>query len=1152
MDVKWTEQQKEAVMAPVSNILVTAAAGAGKTQVLTGRILQRILGGADITRMLIVTFTNAAAAEMKGRISKALSEESAKNPQNEHIKKQLMLMPLANIQTIHSFCLDTIKNNFFKADISPDFKIADDAECKILKADAMEEALESLYEEGDSDFLYFTDSFSDGRSDRKAEDMIFSLFDFAESMPFPKKWLCEQMELYDSITKENFEKLYFTKVILKQLEENLTRCRHILLAQLENCTEEWGTQAYEKMILSDIEGIDELLSVCNDWDALSALAKDFSFMKKPIVKGGDEEIKKIISDNRDSIKKQILKAILPVSYTIEENVYIMNKTSPALKGLVKSTIRFSEKFEEIKREKNLLDFSDIEHVCINLLTDEEICEDRKNFFEEIYVDEYQDSNSAQDFIFKSVSREDRGEPNVFMVGDVKQSIYGFRQTNPGLFLEKKDTYKFGDSKNRKIVLGKNFRSSENVINYINTLFEKIMCRSVGGVDYDEEERLIAGAKYPEKKEDTEIDIINMDSSSKSNDALEAEAVFIAKRILTLIREGKVYDLKSEKERSVRFSDIAILMRSPKNSIEIFERVFKDYDIPLFADYEGGGFESAEVRVLLSLLGIIDNPENDIPLISVLRSQIGGFDENELAQIRLCMKNGSFYEALCKCKDGKLGEKCIEFVKMLERFRKYSKYMPCHTLIETVLSESGYEDAIYSMPASEGRMENIKLLTEQARNYENSSYRGLYNFISYINNVKERSGNLGAPKSVSEALDVVKIMSIHKSKGLEFPIVILAGCGKKMNTMDLSGNLILHRECGIGISYCDRERRVFSDTPLKMASRIQKEEEELSEEIRVLYVALTRAKEKLIITATVKDADKAKDKWLSGSKILERNFFIRESSYIDYIMAVYYYCLNTGILGTSVNIVLPCEEETEEKEKREEILFEGSDERIKEMLSFSYPHGALWEIPSKVTVTELKRIQNDENEHGSIPLYVDMNVKVPRFIQSEGITPARRGQLMHFVMQSIDIMVSSEREVKDFVMSLKEKNIITEEEANAIDCRRIAEFFTSPLGERMKNADAIFREEPFAISVPASMITGRDEDFSQKVMVQGIIDCYFFEGDSIILLDYKTDKNCEKESIIKNYKKQLEIYGYALEKKYLKKIYEKFIYLFHNGGIIDIG
>ena len=1150
MEVKWTDDQREAVYAPVSNILVTAAAGAGKTQVLTGRILQRILGGGDITRMLVVTFTNAAAAEMKGRISKALSEELSKNPSNMHVKKQLMLMPLANIQTIHSFCLDTIKNNFFKADISPDFKIADDAECKILRADAMEETLEALYEEGDNDFLYFTDSFSDGRSDRKAEEMILNLFEFAESMPFPEKWLREQMDIYESVTEENFEKLYFTGVILKSFCDNLTGAKAVLSDALSLCNEESGTEGYRKMLESDIEGIDILLSKHGEWNALSEAAREHSFSRKPPVHGGDEEIKKRISELRDSAKTLVNKEILNVTYTKAENVFIMNKTAPVLRGLVKAVLRFNEIFSSLKKEKNLLDFSDIEHVCIKLLTDSEIAEERKNFFEEIYVDEYQDSNSAQDFIFRSVSREDRGEPNVFMVGDVKQSIYGFRQTNPGLFLEKKDSYRFGDDKNRKIVLGINFRSSKNVINYINSVFEKIMCRDVGGVDYDEEERLTAGASYPEKEEKTEIDIINLDPEMRSGEGMEAEAHFVAKRILSLIEKGRVYDTKTKTEREMHFSDIAVLMRSPKSSVETFEKVFSFYGIPLFADYDEGYFETAESRVILSLLSIIDNPENDIPLISVLRSPVGDFDENELTKIKLFAKNKSFFTALSLCAEGEeeLSKKCAGFLGMLFKFREYAKYMPCHILIETIIRESGYVDAVCVMPASLTRMENIRLLTEQARNYENSSYRGLYNFISYINNVKERSGNLGATKSVSDAHDVVRIMSIHKSKGLEFPVVILSGCGKKMNKRDLSGNIILHADCGIGISCADPEKRVFSDTPLKMAARLKKEEEELSEEIRVLYVALTRAKEKLIITAAVKDADNAKEKWQSLASLLKKNFFIKESSYIDYLMAVAYCTANEG---AKVNILLPDKEEEDERKEREVILSDKMCKETGDMLSFSYRHGNLWEIPSKVTVTELKRIREDERLLGGIPLYVNMDIKTPRFIDEEQITPARRGQLMHFVMQSINLQKTGEGDVEEYVLSLLGKNIITETEAGVIDCTRIAAFFRSEIGQRMKNAEAVFREEPFALAVPASMVTGRSEDFSESVMVQGIIDCFFFEDDKIVLLDYKTDRNCAVENIIKNYKKQLDIYALALEKKYFKKIYEKFIYLFHNGGIIKI-
>lgn len=1151
MEVKWTKEQEEAVLAPVSNILVTAAAGAGKTQVLTGRILNRILQGADVTRMLVVTFTNAAAAEMKTRIAKAISEELSKRPDDQHLKRQMVLLPLASIQTIHSFCLDVIKSNFYRADISPDFKIADDAECKIMKAEAIEEAFDSLYEEGDSDFLAFTDSFSNAKTDVKSEEMVMNLFDFAESMPFPDEWLSEQCEMYDEVSEENFEDLYFTGVIWKSVREEILLCKHRIDDIMEQCGKAEGLEAYCRMFKKDSEKISVLLEK-ESWDELCEAARDFSFDRKVTVKGGNEETKKSADKVRSDVKDGIIKALSQVAYSKEQNVYLIRQTAPILKGLVKSTLRFSEVFFRIKKEKNLVDFSDLEHICIKLLSQEDVAAEKKSFFDEIYVDEYQDSNMAQDYIFRAISRESEGEPNVFTVGDVKQSIYGFRQTSPKLFLEKKDTYRFGDACNRKIVLSKNFRSSEGVVNYINILFEKIMCRDVGGVEYDDEERLVFAASYPENYGSAEIDIINLESDANDETSIREEAVFIAKRIKELMKNEKIYDTKSMLERNMSFSDIAVLMRSPKKCVQIFEDVFKQYSIPVFVDYDDGYFESSETKNVLSLLNVIDNPENDIPLISVLRSPIGGFNEDELAKIRVNEKDGTFYTALISYEKGKLGEKCSDFTNMIKKFRTYAKYMPCHRLIDTVLNETGYYDVVCAMPEADDRMDNIKLLIEQARNYENSSYRGLYNFISYINNVKERSGNLGASKSVSDAHCVVKIMSIHKSKGLEFPVVFLARCGKKMNKRDLSGDLILQGECGIGISYVDTKRRIFSDTPLKVAAKIKKEQEDLSEEIRILYVALTRAKEKLIMTAAIKNVEKMFDKWDTLAKLTEKDLSLKENTYIDYIMAVSGYCKNNNIKGAVVNIVTPSEENEETlHEKKDVILSCETDENVLKMLSYHYPHDKLWGIPSKVTVTELKRLETSLPDEEAIPLYVNLDIKTPDFIAGESITPQRRGQIMHFIMQNIDFNIECIEDVKEQVESLVLKNIISKQEADVVDCAKIASFFVSPLGVRLKNADKVFREEAFAMAIPASMITGDDADFEQKVMVQGIIDCYFFEGDNIVLLDYKTDRNCSEENIVKNYKKQLDIYAEALEKKFFKKIYEKFIYLFHNGGIIKI-
>lgn len=1150
MSVKWTEEQREAVYAPVSNILITAAAGAGKTQVLTGRILNRIIEGADITRMLVVTFTNAAAAEMKGRIMAALSDYLAEHPENAHIRNQLMCMPSASIQTIHSFCLDMIRNNFFKLNIKPDFKICDGAEGDMLCAEAMEMMLAQLYEEGGENFLAFADSFSNVYGDKNITEMVMELFKFSESMPHPERWLLEQRDIYETITEENFESSSCAVIIKEYVKRVLERGKDSLDGARKMCTAENGLEGYGAMLTRDIEAIDEVLSKEN-WDKMSTAASEFGFMARKSVKDCDEEIKEIVVATRDGVKKSIEDALELMVYSVSENVFLIKNNRKTVEGLIEATKCFKKHLENLKEEKNVLDFNDIEHFCIKLLEDDEISSERKKFYDEIYVDEYQDSNPSQEYIFRKISGDDIGKPNRFMVGDVKQSIYGFRHTSPRLFLEKKDTYKFGDEKNRKIVLGRNFRSSENIIDFINTVCEKIMCREIGGVDYDDEEKLVFQAPYPKKHTDAEIDVIYSDEKMDANGKIYAEANFIAAKIQKLVNET-VYDVKTGEEKRVSYSDITVLMRSVRDAAPVFEKVFERYGIPIFVDSDAAYFDSTESKTILSLLTIIDNPLNDIPLISVMRSPVGGFDENELAEIKTAHKNENFYnDVKCEAEAGKYSEKCSEFLSMLEKMRKYSKYMPVNELLEKVIYETGYYDAVCAMAGADVRIENINQIVESARKYEDASYRGLYNFINYINSVKASGGKMGEAKVSCEGQNAVRVMSIHKSKGLEFPVVFLARCGKRMNTQNQNGALVLHTDCPIGLKYADAEKKIVYDTPLRQAAKIAIAQDELSEEIRILYVALTRAKERIIITGCVDKKDDAENKSKIDASALENGKFIEKHTYLEYFLAVAAFCGKVGKEGISVSYINADSTEMEQEEAEAEIEFSADTVKlIEENLSYEYGGGHLWEIPSKLTVTEMKRLQEHQVFDAQL-LYTDIDMKVPVFMEEEKKSGAKLGQLIHFVMQNIDISLQSIAEVDNFVNSLVSKGILTMAEGETVDRKKISDFLSSDICALMRKADKIYREEPFAILVPASSVTGKSEDFSEQIMVQGIIDCYFMIGDEIYLLDYKTDRKCNREYIINHYKKQLEIYAFALEKKYFRKIFKKFIYLFNNNDIIEI-
>lgn len=1151
MEIKWTSEQRAAVTAPVSNLLVTAAAGSGKTQVLTGRIIRHILEGGDISRLLIVTFTRAAAAEMRERITKNISDALKEQPNNAHLRNQIALLGAADINTIHSFCLNIVKTRALEAGINPSFKIADNIDVDFMKEEAAGIALEKMYSSENKDFIRFAKAFGGEKSDQPLIDIILSVYKFSQSMPYPLVWLSDMKERYFKEADMPFADTETAKQTIKNITETIEGLCSVACSAADMLDYETA-MPYRNMFLTDANNLKRLLTA-KGWDELRDMLLSFTFDRAPIVKNIDEQTKERVSETRKSLKKSLESLAGDMPFSESDSQQILKYNSVFVDCLCETVKVFDSEYKSIKEDKNLLDLNDIEHLTIKILENEQTATEIMEKYDEIYIDEYQDSNETQELIFSRISRSRLGTPNIFMVGDLKQSIYGFRQTSPKLFLDKKKCYSTAeDATERKISLSRNFRSRNSVIDFVNLIFSKIMSEEAGGTSYDSEEALVAAAPYDSDQlcHKPEINIIETDTDDdESIDKAVAEARFVASKIHE-IKKGYVYDTKKGESRQMKYSDIVILMRSPSSVATVFEEELLQSGIPVYADTGTGYYQTTEIRTFLSLLSVIDNPVSDIPLIAVLRSPIFGFSEEELAQIRLCSMKTTFKKAVDSAAllDNSLGEKCREFLKKLRVWRRRASYMPADELIWYLFEDTGYMDFAGALPSGETRKANLRLLFEKARKFEESSFRGLFNFLEFVQKSQIHE-DLGSARLIGEGQDVVRIMSIHKSKGLEFPVVFLCQTGKGFNKKDLSAPIILNKKLGFGLKYIDDRLMLQTQSPDRIALRIQNADDSMSEEIRVLYVALTRAKEKLIITGALCNAEQKISAWALKSSFLSPRNVLSAKSFLELISI----CLGSGQnKDVGFHIIQPLESEksVEETDLQKIVPTPPSDELIKR-LQYVYPHNNLTAIPSKVSVTELKRIREHEDST-AVPLYKIKELSAPKFIEKQKITPAMRGTYTHFVLQMIDLKtVSTPADVESFLNSLVEQNILTAEAAQSVSCKQIADFANSPLGKRIKNADKIFKETPFTIPLPASYLTKNTTEGGESVILQGIIDCFFFEGDKIVLVDFKTDAATGRKTIMEKYKLQMDLYALALEKKYFLKIYEKFIYLLSNNDIIEM-
>lgn len=1232
-EVKWTKEQSQAINEKGSNILVAAAAGSGKTAVLVERIINKIINeNIDIDKLLVVTFTNAAASEMRERILDAIYKKLEEYPENQNLQRQITLINKASICTIDSFCLEVVRNNFFELDnISPNFRIADTTEIELLKQEVIEDIFEEKYENQDENFSKLINTYTSYRDDTPLKELVLKIYSYIQSSPFPEEWLKEKIEMFNLKDKlnEDFSKTPWGNILLKEIEEEIIDDIKTLEDIKKELDLDSELESFSQVVRSDLDFLKILQENINNWDKLYEIYNKMSFVSWPRKKI-ESDLKEYAKNVRDDVKKKfsskLSKILICNSEEASQDIFDMYEILLKLKNLI---LEFGKEFSKRKRMKNMVDFNDIEHLALDILIKKqedkiEITDVAKRYqekFIEIAIDEYQDSNLVQEYILTSISNNN----NIFMVGDVKQSIYKFRQAMPELFISKYKTYKNKENKsendNLKIQLFKNFRSRKNVLDFTNLIFENIMSGSLGDIEYNQEEYLNLGADYKEIEQNlkAEIDIINLkdqeneeentseileeEENTERLENIQVEARFVASKIKELIENKfQVFDRKKNCFRDIKYKDIVVLLRSTKTSAPIFEEEIINLDMPVFSDSSQEYLDSIEIENIMSLLRIIDNPIQDIPLVTVLRSNIGKFTDDELVEIRLSDKYENFYNAMQKAKInvGKnLQEKIEKFLTNLEKWRKEQEYLALDEFIWKLYSDTGYYNYVGLMPNGELRQANLKMLFERAKQFETASFKGLYNFINFIEKLKLSSGDLGSAKLIGENDDVIRIMSIHKSKGLEFPVVFLANTGKQFNLMDLNKNILLHQELGIGVKYINYDKQVQYDTLSKSAIKSKVFTETLSEEMRILYVALTRAKEKLYITGTMNDYEKEIEKMKiqveryskNGNKI-NQILIKKYKKYLDWINLVYLYekgntkdLIEYNVLEKE-EIIKKCkrieQEEIdvvkmleEHKKDKEEI------KKIEEILNFEYKHKLATTIPTMSSVTQIKQMQDnikgskvrkeDKEEAVQKPeksnlLKKSKEVKErkeermttfdkPKFLKEDKedkLTNAEKGTLVHLCMQHLNEKVEYNLEkIKKLVEELERKEIITSKEKENINLYKILEFTKSNIWKEMKKAKKVYKERPFFINIPAKEIY--KEEIEEKILIQGIIDLYYInENDEIILVDYKTDyvERGKEQELIEKYKKQLELYCKAIEEANKKQVSRIYIYSVYLGREIE--
>lgn len=1270
MGMKFTPEQQRVIELHNSNILVSAAAGSGKTAVLVERIIRMICDGehpADIDRLLIVTFTNAAAAEMRERIAAGIAARLEADPGNEHIQKQSALLHNAQITTIDSFSLFLIRNHFNEIGLDPDFRVADEGEIKLLQQEVLAQLLEDAYAgqfvpEAPEQFHACVEYFCPGGRESVLEQHILNLSRYAGSFPWPAEWLEERKNDYAAGDMEALVHSDYGQYLTERVNRTVEGCLEKLQEVKRLCELPDGPYMYGELTDAEIEQLERLTS-CKDLEEQAAKVPAVTFARLPSKK----------DDSVDPAKRELAKAIrnsvkdtlsdLSESYfktPLELAVEQGKACREPLRMLLDLVLEFDRRLLAAKQERHLIDFSDMEHYALQILLKREKVEESdgtgtdrtetkyrivpsdvameyRQYFQEILIDEYQDSNLVQEYLLSAISGEEEGRYNRFMVGDVKQSIYKFRLARPELFLEKYDTYQeTGDL--CRIDLAKNFRSRIQVVDAVNDVFSRIMSREIGGIAYDDKAALYPGAVYPAQEDPaygSELLLIRKPEKGEREESgigeqhaegagvlvdydnvRQLEALAIAARIKQLKGSLQVMEKSTGELRPVRYSDMVILLRTTSGWDEEFKKILEQQGIPVYITSKTGYFGALEVQELLQFLRVLDNPRQDIPLFGVMQSVFGGFTQEEIAQIRSggeghSRKRMTLYEALKEVaqsgrtveegeeisagesagEEAELSQKADTFLQRIGHYRDLTPFTSIRDLLQRILDDYDYLNYVTALPAGSKRRANVEMLLTKASAFEKTSYFGLFHFIRYMEQLEKYDVDYGEADTLDENADVVRIMSIHKSKGLEFPVVFVSGLSKRFNMQDANQSLIVDMDLGVAVDYVDSVRRIKNKTLRRTVLSAKMKEDNLAEELRVLYVALTRAREKLILTAVL---DKADEKWelaqMTGQERLTYLDFCEAGSYMDFLLPI---LPQTGIavktLRTEDLAVEELREQLRMGDRREQLrliacgetTLTGDPEEnerklmyLRERFAYQYPHPGLQKLYTKTTVSELKIAAMAEKDEAAFHTFEEKEVVpyIPGFRrEQEKVSGAVRGNAFHRTMELLDftylftesgLFTGCPNNYEEYRRGLDKNRLqnrleeflqretislrLTEEYAKAVSLPKILNFLEQELAYRMWRAQEqglLYREQPFVLGIDAKRL---DPDLpeGEKVLIQGIIDVFFIEDGEIVLLDYKTDVIDSLEALWNRYNVQIQYYEEALTKLMQMPVKERILYSFY--------
>lgn len=1225
--MKFTPDQEKVIRIRNHNVLVSAAAGSGKTAVLVERIIGLITDRehpVDIDRLLVVTFTNAAAAEMRERILRVINERLEDEPDDANLKKQSVLIHHAMITTIDSFCRFLLLNHFQEISLDPGFTVGEPGRIRLMQKEALFKVMEASYAKTTEpypgyyeDFIRLTDAFSYKGKDDRIEEMAEQIFSFIMSQPYPEAWMMEALTDYEISGCQELSKLPFMKELCKEAVLRLQNMCSLYDRMLEICEKPDGPSVYTDTLAAERELL-KAAAGCEGYDGMYDALCRIDFERLPTAKKGccAEECKEGVQALRNHVK-DCLKALREDYFYAGTDTYAsdMQKAGKLLKPLLYLTKAFMEQFAEDKRKENIIDFSDMEHFALDILIDQEgqpteTAKWYQNHFEAVMIDEYQDSNDVQELLLSAVSRERDEVPDRFMVGDMKQSIYKFRMARPEIFLEKYNTYgKDEASQSIRIDLKQNFRSRKSVLSSVNRIFFPLMHAEIGGIDYDEAAALYPGADYPDDREDHEqfrTELLVFEKKENEDEktelpAAQGEALLIANRIKELLKDGSVTDKETGEQRPVRYDDIVILLRSVGSLANKIQEVLKKEGIPTVVPSKTGYFSSQEIQVLMQYLEVCINPYRDIPLVAVLKSPLFGFSDEELAGISLLEAENEQHkgESLCFYEKLKLSgsRKVKEFLDELIMLRKAAKTESVHDLLYRIIRMHRYAEYVAALPAGGSRRENLNMLLEQANMYEKNRMRGLFGFLQYMKQLEKYEIDYGSGNE--DGANAVRIMTIHKSKGLEFSICFVSGLSTAFHRRDLRSPLLLHTDLGIGLESRDYEKRMRRATIKQRWIAGKLLADSMGEELRVLYVALTRAREKCILTGVTNDFEEDISKCslllqtemkkdiskrrLDAQIILDSNSYFKLLSYIFAVYGDHRELLpQIRRYHESDLVTKKLEASLENSLKKEALihLISESDtdraEEIKSKINFIYPHAELKGLYNKTSVSQLKHAALHEDEQTYVLFDTEKQHDiVPRFLsRDEKPSGATRGTAYHRLMELLDFSafagcIYKERELgqgnipadggsetEAVLMSQKQEilaqGLMTKEDMELVDFTKLIAFFEGDLAKDMICAalrGELFREQPFVMEIPAKRADKRFPE-GESMLIQGIIDAFYIKEDAVYLMDYKTDRVDKKQDLIARYQVQLDLYKEALEKLTGKPVVKVMVYSFFFSAMIE--